>query len=64
VDGTVRVDRPISPTVLAYKAEKCADPSLFLDSRVILERDEEGYMFASKWLITWKEDGFRKRFLP
>lgn len=36
--------------------------SLFPDSREVLERNEQGYMLANKWLITWKEDGFRKFF--
>lgn len=37
--------------------------SLFPETRPILERDEQAYMLTGKWFITWKEDGFKKRFL-
>lgn len=36
--------------------------ALFPESRSVLEGDEEGYALANKWLITWKEEGFKKTF--
>lgn len=36
--------------------------SLFPETRLVLEGDDQGYMLANKWHITWKEDGFKKRF--
>lgn len=36
--------------------------TLFPEARLILEGDKQGYELACKWLITWKEDGFKKRF--
>lgn len=32
------------------------------ETRKVLESDEDGYSLANKWLITWKEDGFKKTF--
>ncbi|MBN1547188.1 MAG: hypothetical protein JW902_11060 [Syntrophaceae bacterium] len=35
---------------------------LFPETRSVLEVDEEGYALANKWLITWKDEGFKKTF--
>ena len=37
--------------------------SLFPETKSILEGDEEGYMLANKWFISWKEEGFKNRFV-
>ncbi|MDO9229007.1 MAG: DUF5677 domain-containing protein [Syntrophales bacterium] len=37
--------------------------SLFPETRLILDEDEQGYALVNKWHITWKEDGFKRRFV-